>query len=162
MAGRPPKPTKIHQLHGTDRADRTNDAEPQPDSADVSKPPSWLKGRGRKQWKRVAPILADMNLVTVADTDALALLCDSLAEYIEARDVVSKHGATYETVTKDGSTMYRQRPEVSQYQDAWRRVLRMMTDFGMTPGSRSKVKVGGKQEADSFEEFLSNGNRSTG
>ena len=160
MAGRPAKPSNLHVLHGTDRADRRNDAEPKPDASD-QKPPTWLKGRARREWKRIAPMVADMGVLTVADNDAAALMCDALAEYIEAREVVRQHGATYEAEAKNGAVIVRPRAVVGMYQDAWRRVLRVMTDFGMTPSSRAKVQAGEKKSEDPFEEFM-NGSRGTG
>ena len=157
--GRPSKPTNIKLLHGNPGKRPLNDAEPKPDASD-QKPPTWLKGRARREWKRIAPMVADMGVLTVADNDAAALMCDALAEYIEAREVVRQHGATYEAEAKNGAVIVRPRPEVGMYQDAWRRVLRMMTDFGMTPSSRAKVQAGEKKSEDPFEEFM-NGSRRT-
>lgn len=178
-AGRPRKPSALKVLQGTDRPDRANPDEPIPPSGPV-KPPPWLHGRGRTAWKWIAPLLEDMRVLTTADPHALALLCDAYAEYIECRQVVRKLGATYESRVvrastrrvaadddqadgddfdaADWSVIIRPRPEVKMASDAWRRVQRMLVEFGLTPSSRSKVKAGGTAEADPFEEFLS-GNR---
>lgn len=104
----------------------------------------------------VAPTLEQMGCLTTADTHAFALLCDAYAEYQAARKVIDDKGATYESVTEHGSIMIRQRPEVAIAADAWRRVERMMTGFGMTPSSRGRVQVPQKADEKSpFEEWLS-------
>jgi P27 family predicted phage terminase small subunit len=38
--------------------------------------------------------------------------------------------------------------------DAWKRIRAMLSEFGMTPASRSKVGASGPSEADPLEEFL--------
>jgi P27 family predicted phage terminase small subunit len=139
-AGRPPKPTTLKVLHGTDRPDRVNANEPKP-SADGVKAPSWVKGKARTQWKKIAPMLQDMGVLTVADETALGLLCDALAEYIEAQEMLRKLGRSYAVITEAGSEMWRPRPEVSMAQDAWRRVNNMLGQFGMTPSSRAKLSA---------------------
>lgn len=172
VTGRPRKPTTLKALQGTARPDRTNAREPEPPPGPV-KPPSWLKGRARAAWRQLAPMLEDMRVLTTADPHALALLCDAYAEYIDCREVVRKQGAVYESrVVKassrrveaeggdedfdaaDWSVIIRPRPEVKMASDAWRRVHRMLVEFGLTPSSRSKVSAGGAEDADPFEEFL--------
>lgn len=160
MAGRPPKPTALKLLQGNPGKRPLPESEPVPPPGDV-KPPAWLKGKARTAWKWVEPVLSDMGVLTTADPHALALLCDAYAEYIEAGDAIREHGTTYETVTKEGSVMFRSRPEVAIRADAWRRVSLMMQQFGMTPSSRAKVQGQSKESVDPFEEFLSGG-RNTG
>jgi P27 family predicted phage terminase small subunit len=151
--GRPAKPTKLKVLHGTDRPDRVNPREPQP-SADGVSPPAWLKGKARTHWKQIAPILQDMQILTVADETALAMLCDALAEYIEAQQVLRKEGRTYKTYTEAGAPMWRTRPESGIANDAWRRVNSMLGQFGMTPASRTKVVSGTSDDSDSILDKL--------
>lgn len=151
--GRPAKPTNLKVLHGTDRPDRVNANEPKP-STDGVKPPSWVKGKARTHWKKIAPMLSDMGILTVADETALGLLCDALAEYIAAQDVMRSEGRTYKTYTEAGAPMWRPRPESAMAQDAWRRVNAMLGQFGMTPASRTKLSTNTKDESDSILDQL--------
>ena len=152
--GRPAKPTSLKVLHGTDRPDRVNKDEPKPPSDGV-KPPAWVKGKARTNWKKVSPILQQMGVLTVADETALGLLVDALAEYVEAQDTLRSEGRTYKTYTEAGSPMWRPRPEVAMAQDAWRRVNAMLGQFGMTPASRTKLSSGNsKDETDSILDQL--------
>lgn len=151
--GRPRKPTALHVLEGTDRPDRTNRNEPTPTLTD-DKPPVWLKGRGRKGWRWIAPVVADMKILTDADKAALALLCDALGDYTECQEALRRDGRFYETLTKLGERMIKPHPAVAQASDAWRRAARMMVEFGMTPSARSRVKAAAEKEVDPFEAFL--------
>lgn len=104
-------------------------------------------------------MLEEMGVLTTADPHALAMLCDAYAEYLECRQIVTNVGRTYTTTTQQGDTMIRPRPEVAMASDAWRRVQRMLTEFGMTPSSRSKVKGSPREERDPFEEWANDGRR---
>lgn len=152
--GRPRKPTALHVLEGTTRPDRTNLSEPQPVLTD-DRPPIWLKGRGRRGWKWVAPVVRQMKILTDADKAALALLCDALGDYVECQEALRQGGRWYETLTKLGERMIKPHPAVAMASDAWRRAARMMVEFGMTPSARSRVKAAAEKDVDPFEAFLS-------
>lgn len=149
----PRKPTPLKMLHGTNRADRANPAEPKVGLIpETTEPPEWLGERGRTAWAEILPILRAMKVVTVADPVAFSMLCDALAEYIEARGVVQKDGATYWTQGK--SVMLRKRPEVEIAADAWRRAKSMLSEFGLTPASRARVSAQGSDKADPLEKWM--------
>lgn len=150
--GRPRTPTKLKVLRGTTRLDRTTPHEPQPPAAPkAEKPPTWLSPKARPWWNRVRPLLVRMQVLSGADTVALGLLCDALAEYIEARNVLVKRGMTYESETSDGSKIIRRRPEWDVAKDAWRRAKLMATEFGLTPAARAKVSASDVGPADPLE-----------
>lgn len=150
--GRPRKPTQLKVLHGTTRKDRSNPAEPKPPEAPKhEKPPAWLSPRAKPWWNRIRPLLVRMQVLSGADTVALGLLCDALAEYMTARNVILKHGTTYETRMTDGSVLHRRRPEWEVAKDAWRRAKLMATEFGLTPAARAKVSASDVGPADPLE-----------
>ena len=155
-AGRPPKPTPLKALQGTLRPDRANPNEPTLPVATPA-PPSWLAARGRRLWRELAPVLEDMRVVTAADRQALALLCDALGEYADARAVITKQGVTYEAMTASGAVMVRPRPEVTIAADAWRRASAMLQQFGLTPSARGKVTARPPETRDEFEELFGAG-----
>lgn len=106
------------------------------------------------------PILLRLQVATDADPMAVGLLCDALAEYVEARDQYLADGLTYDSkrVEKDnddGSTtvsiMKRAHPAVGIAADAWRRAKVMLTEFGLTAASRAKVSVADPGPADPLE-----------
>jgi len=116
--------------------------------------PKHLPESARALWRWLSPRLDEMQTLTQVDGPALELLCDAYAEYRTAREVITRDGATYEAVTEAGATMHRVRPEVAIASDAWRRVRAMLTEFGLTPSSRSKVSMLGAVPNDPFEDYL--------
>lgn len=151
LMGRPRKPTQLKVLEGTARKDRSNPAEPTPPVAGVhERPPVWLRASSRPWWRRIRPLLVQMQVMTGADPVALGLLCDALADYVAARKVIEVKGSTFETVG-DAGLMVRQRPEVYIAADAWRRSKLMMTEFGLTPASRAKVSAADVGSIDPLE-----------
>ncbi len=157
MRGRPPVPSKLKVLRGTDQPCRMNKREPK---AEPGAPvcPAWLSPKAKRAWKELVGILGGMDILSKADRRAMELLCDAYAEYRDARAVVAKQGATYEAETVAGGVMIRPRPEVAIAADAWRRVKGMLTEFGLTPASRSRVQTPDKGEkASPFAEFLNHG-----
>lgn len=160
-AGRPPKPTALKVLQGTDRPDRANTSEPTPPAGPVS-PPSWLRGRARTLFKARAAMLVGMKVATTADADALALYCAAFTEFVECDEFIRKHGPIYSSIGPDGGVMHRPYPQVRMRSDAWRRVQRMASEFGLSPSSRSKLHIeAGEEPEDPFAEW-ERGSRSTG
>ena len=158
--GRPPKPTSQKALGGTLQPSRTNRHEPVPDVA-LPPAPDWLSERGRRYWDEIGAVLLHMKVVTFGDGPAFSLLVESLAEWAEARQAVigtgekAGVGLVYEMRTESGEMMRRPNPEVAQASDAMKRALRMLTEFGLTPSSRSKVSVlGGDKESDPLSDIM--------
>jgi P27 family predicted phage terminase small subunit len=146
------KPTALKVVHGTDRKDRANPAEPKPEILDPQSPaPAWLSPRAQEAWTDILPMLTSMRVATSVDPAAFAMLCDALGEYIDARAVVIEQGATYWTRGK--VEMLRSRPEVTIASEAWRRAKMMLTEFGLTPASRAKVSAAPAGESDPLEKW---------
>ena len=133
------KATALKLLQGTARADRIH-AEPRYRGG-VPKPPATLSLAARGFWKELAKLLDGSGVLAEADRQALALTCSALAEHQAAQSVVAASGATYEAKTEAGTVLHRQRPEVAIAADAWRRALRGLIEFGLTPASRGRIEV---------------------
>ncbi len=137
--GARPKPTSLKVLHGTVRADRLNLAEPRP-PVGAPRCPKWLGAVAREYWRELAPVLVGMRVLTRADRLALAQLCDAVATYRAAREVVAREGATFAVETESGRVV-RPRPEVQIAQDADRRIRVWAAEFGLTPAGRPRIST---------------------
>lgn len=117
MAGRPRKPSPIRVLEGNPaRRPIPPDLE-SPDVADPSQYPDWLiSPRAQGFWLEMAPLLASIRVLTETDRHALALWCAAMDRYLD-------------NPSKDNTAV----------------VLRLLTELGMTPASRSKVVPTPKQ-----------------
>ncbi len=92
-------------------------------------------------WSRLAVILDVSRVLTVADLDALRLLCLAHAEFAEADAIIGREGLTYASSTDSGGTILRPHPAVAIRADAWRRCRAMLVEFGLTPAARGKVSA---------------------
>jgi P27 family predicted phage terminase small subunit len=136
--GRPPLPTKLKQLRGTLRKHRVNPAEPMPSPGAPSMPPT-LPESARSAWRWLLRLLTSMRIITKADGPVLLLAACRLTDYQELSRDLEAHGRTYSTTTPTGSTMVRQRPEVTLRDAAWRDAMQALQQLGLTPSSRSRV-----------------------
>ena len=152
--GRPPVPTALKIMRGNPGKRPLPEHEPQAPLLVDAQPPTWLKGRARKAWKDIAPMLTETRVLTMTDAPALALICDAWGECLECRAIVQRKGRTYESLTPTG-IIIRPRPEVAMAADAWRRCMSGLSAFGMTPSARTKVAaIGDEAEEDPFEQLL--------
>jgi P27 family predicted phage terminase small subunit len=146
------KPTRLKIITGTARKDRQK-REPEP-KAGTPRPPSWLDAAASRFWHELVPELEAMRVLTHADREALGLTCTALAEHQRAAAIIAEHGLTYPAETRSGTTLYRERPEVRAAGDAWRRALRGLSEFGLTPTSRGRLDVEPQHVPDPADEFF--------
>ena len=141
--GRNAKPTSLKLLQGTARPDRVNANEPKPSAASLAVPPG-LDTYGRQAWKRWAPMLTQLGVLTEADVDVLALACDCYSQWRRASRAIRKIDPASEAYRKVAVSVEKARDQ-----------LRMLAgEFGMTPASRSRLQVSAPEEVDEFEKLF--------
>jgi len=92
-----------------------------------------------------------MGLLTIVDRAALASYCQWWARWVEAERQIEIYGLTFETP----NGYLQQRPEVALAQKASDKCRAFLAEFGLTPASRSRVKLPNEPPpADPFEEYL--------
>ena len=108
--GRKPLPTALKVLEGDRGKGRRpiNKEEPTPPQENV-KCPAWLMPEAKKEWKRLAPSLIAMGILTEHDMEAFAGYCQAYARWREAEEFLSQHG----TIFKTPSGYVQQVPQVS-------------------------------------------------
>ena len=141
--GRNAKPTSLKLLQGTARPDRVNANEPKPAAADLTVPPG-LDTYGRQAWKRWAPLLQGLGILTEVDVDVLALLCDAYSQWRRASRAVRRIDPTSEAYRKVAVSVEKARDQMRMF----------ATEFGMTPASRSRLQVVAPEAVDEFEEMF--------
>jgi P27 family predicted phage terminase small subunit len=134
------KPSNVKRLQGTYRRDRAPKFEPEPRQG-MPPCPSHFTDLEADVWAQLGRHLHDMQVLTEADATALELLVEAYATYRNAQDVIAKNGLTYQTTTQAGDQMIRPRPEVAIQADSWRRIHKMLIEFGLTPAARTKVEA---------------------
>ena len=88
--GRKPLPTALKELEGDRGKGRRplNKDEPTPPQDNV-KCPAWLMPEAKKEWKRLAPSLIAMGVLTEHDMEAFAGYCQAYARWREAEEFLS-------------------------------------------------------------------------
>lgn len=118
--------------------------------------PEHLSKLAKHAWRRLVPILLSMNILTIADGDALAGYCTSIEQWILASAAIGKYGiliAELDEMTGTGSV--KTNPAVRVRSDALRHMRSFESEFGLTPASRSKLQINVDSDTtDPFEDFL--------
>lgn len=132
--GRKPKPTALKILEGNPGKRPLNEHEPVPPKA-VIKCPMWLEPEAKKEWRRLAPALESMGILTTVDITAFAGYCQAYARWKEAEEFISQHGSIFQTP----SGYVQQVPQVSIAQQNLKIMQSFCSEFGLTPATRSRI-----------------------
>ena len=144
--GRKPKPTALKLLEGNPGKRPINEHAPLPPKGTV-KCPTWLEPEAKKEWKRLAPSLEAMGVLTQADLTAFAGYCQAYARWKEAEEFISQHGSIFQTP----SGYVQQVPQVSIAQQNLKIMQSFCSEFGLTPATRARIIAngGGKDDSNS-------------
>lgn len=148
-SGRKPKAPMLKLLQGNPGKRPLNKQEPQV-PARMPQCPKHLHGEARAEWKRLAPQLYELGLLTELDVAALSALCVTWALWTEAEQKLASEGLT---VTGRGGAV-RPSPWIAIASRAQRDMQLLAAEFGMTPTSRQRIRVTPPPSADPFEELL--------
>lgn len=129
--GTPKIPTKVLDMRGSPLAKRRIEEPQGPEG--VPECPSWLDKEAKAEWKRLIPILTQMGILTLADRQALAQLCQARSDYVRAAKRVRKDGETF--MTPKGFVA--KHPMVTVMNEAFARWYRLMPHFGLSPSARA-------------------------
>jgi P27 family predicted phage terminase small subunit len=154
MRGRKPKPTLLKVLDGNPGKRPLNEREPSAPPG-IPECPAWLDEEAKAEWERVIPELQEMGLLSSADRAALAAYCTAWSRWVEAEAQVKKFGTVVKSPEK-GFPM--KSPYLSIADQALETMRKLMVEFGLTPSSRSRIKVPEDGDAaDEFDQFLEAG-----
>lgn len=147
--GRKPKPTAIKRLEGNP-GNRPLPNEPVFSAVFPKKPPKWLSKEAKKLWNELVPQLQSIpGLIQCVDISAVELLCESYAQWKDAAQVIQEYGAVF--TTPNG--YIQQRPEVAIAQKNAKLVKELLSEFGLTPSSRSRINIKLPDDDDGFDDF---------
>jgi P27 family predicted phage terminase small subunit len=151
VRGRKPKPTVLKIREGNPGKRALNDREPTPADG-VPDRPEMLIGEAAAEWDRVSQVLAEMGLLTRADRSALAAYCTAYARWLQAEEQVAKFGTIVKSPEK-GFPM--KSPYLTVADQALETMRKFMVEFGLTPSSRSRIRLPGHGPAeDEFDAFV--------
>ena len=154
MRGRKPKPTALRVLEGNPGKRPLNDREPQ-GPPEVPECPDFLDEEARAEWSRTARVLGEMGLLTLADRAALAAYCVAYSRWVAAERQVQRLGTIVRSPQKNFPM---KSPYLTVADQALETRRKFMVEFGLTPSSRSRIRVtGDRRAADEFDLFMEAG-----
>lgn len=151
VRGRRPKPTELKKLAGNPGKRKLNDAEMQAPPADVDAKHALLGKDGGAMWNILAPMLADLGVLKATDLPALEMTCLHYGLARKAWRSLEKSGLTTPTVDS-----IKAHPAAGIFLGNSRAFKSYLTEFGLTPSSRSRLPVSadGQQKEESLAEML--------
>jgi len=143
--GPPPTPSKILAMRGSRLLER-RPAEPEPEIA-APDPPSFLSVEAAEKWAEVIAHLRELRILSRVDRDSIAQYCEVFTRWRQMAERTKDYKDTiYPLKDKAGNIVgVALRPEVRLYLELGKEVQRLAQQFGLTPASRARVRVEGRE-----------------
>jgi P27 family predicted phage terminase small subunit len=97
--------------------------------------PTELSTLARQEWDRIVGELTSLAILSSVDRGPLTAYCCAYALWIEAMEMVQKHGAMIKS--PNGYPM--QSPYLSHANKQFEIMMKVAVEFGFTPASRSRI-----------------------
>lgn len=119
--------------------------------SDNIKPPTWLDKVGKKEFKRVAALLTEVEIITEADISMLAAYCNAYSQYVSISKIIEEDGIMGHTEgkDKDGNPIKlvgEEHPLLKRQKNYFDQMKSAANDFGLTPSARAKLAITRTQE----------------
>jgi P27 family predicted phage terminase small subunit len=151
-----PRPTKMKLLEGNPGRRPLPEGEPMPAVAfNVPDPPSHLTISAKLEWVNISDKLHRIGLLTEIDCAALALYCQAYGRWVDAEAAMIQGGMV--VVTSNGNPIHN--PYLGIANTAMRDCHTYLTEFGMTPSSRSKVTAAEPEKKSKFYGLIQGGEK---
>jgi P27 family predicted phage terminase small subunit len=133
MAKQDTAPKGLKEIASSERELLSATKEPAP-SRILACPPE-LAHSAREEWDRIVGELTSKGVLSSFDRGPLAAYCTAYALAMEAAEMVHKHGA----MIKSPNGFPMQSPYLSHLNRQSEIMLRIASEFGFTPASRSRI-----------------------
>lgn len=143
------KPTQLRVLEGNRGHQKKNKKEPSPDPK-IPTCPKQLGRSAKAEWRRVAPAMYKLGLLTQVDRAAMAAYCDAYGRWIDAQTEIKEHGTIIES--QNGFPI--QSPYLNVASGAWKQMLAALREFGMTPASRASIEADPVDPMEDLEDIV--------
>ena len=157
-------PTKLKIVRGSDKRIINRNEPKFKQIKRVPKAPTWLSVEAKAEWKRVAPILIKLDILTEGDISTFAAYCSAYGKLVvatkfienvrEHMDLMLSLGCTEieasALMTTKSATIH-----AKMHNDSIDQMIKLGNLFGLSPVARSKIKVPNrksKSNADLFTE----------
>ena len=109
---------------------------------DAPRPPAGLSKDARAEWIRVAPVLIERQILTIADLPMLEAYVVQFGIVRECRRLIAAHGPIYINASGD----MKRNPACGELNAATMQMRLLGNEFGLTPYSRSRTAIAGNDD----------------
>lgn len=150
--GPPRTPTNMLLINGNPNLSRMRaqgrGQEPEYENIDEL-PPTEISESAMAYWRLIRSQLDPVGVLTAPDAYALAMLCEELALYDKAKEILDKEGYIVENIATGAQ---KESPWVGIRNRAFMNSAKLMERFGLTPADRSRAPAS-KQEPKKLNRF---------
>lgn len=152
---RPPKPARLKLVEGRSPG-RDSGGRKVPESpkfirqGQAPDAPDWLDAEALAEWRRVAPTLERLDLLKPEDRALLSAYCETWSVYVAAVQRVRAEGLT---ITSPKSGVVHRNPAVTVAETARMHLLRLASEFGLTPAAEQRLAVAPGDDGDGLNPF---------
>lgn len=162
MRGRKPKPTKIKLLEGNLGKRKLNDAEPEFALSKKHKAPEDLSEKATKEWRRLYKILSDSGVLTDADIGLLDKLIEAFEKDLQITEEFKSFKGQRKLLIRTPQGGLVPNPLIRVQRDNTTLMLKLYTELGLTPSSRSRLtadkpNANGKRKSELKKRFFNSG-----
>lgn len=111
---------------------------------DVPKAPVWLSADAKVEWKKVAPILVERDVLTEGDLGSLAAYCDAFGQLVAATRQINAEGMVIEG---------KKHPLITTQIAARNQIRQLAAELGLTPVSRSRPNLRDNDQPDASDDL---------
>ena len=159
--GRKAKPTALKLIQGNPGKQPLNKREPKPKIASKSPPvPRDFIGTKKHQgkiaakiWKKLAPELYNMGLLTTIDVHQLKQFCETFERAQEIMEMIAQSGP----IVRSAAKTIKLNPLYTQLAITQQQLNRLASEFGLSPAARSRIEAtkpdDGYDESDPYADF---------
>lgn len=150
------KPTNLRIIQGNPSKKKLNNDVQFDKPTEVPKPLSHLDKQGKKEWKRLAPVVFKAGLLTDGDIAAFGAYCAAFSSWYQAeKNLQAKLSENNCSMTFETDKGYQQQiPEIGIANQARLNMVKLAREFGLTPSSRAGIGAVEKDEDSSIMEFI--------
>src|SRR3954453_8502352 len=149
MRGRKPNPTHLKLLHGNPSKRALNAPEPKPERR-APTCPSHLCPSAKAEWKRLAAQLTALRILTELDRAGLGAFCPAYGLWVEAERKLQETPL----LLKMPSGYVQQNPWLTIANKQLELMHKYLSEFGLSPVSRSRVSLTGPGRLSKFSGLL--------
>ncbi|MEH7103393.1 phage terminase small subunit P27 family [Bacillus velezensis] len=155
---RPAKSATLQLIQGNPNKKNTDELAARADHekkikmrSDNIKAPPWLNKIAKKEFKRVAALLSEVEIITEADISMLAAYCNAYSQYVSISEIIEKDGIMVHTEghDEDGNPIQligEEHPLLKRQKNYYDQMKSAANDFGLTPSARAKLAITRTQE----------------